>query len=37
MDSPTFSVPVPGGSLVGRTAGAGPPVLLLHGGPGHTR
>ena len=29
-----FTVPVPGGSLSGWLAGAGPPVLLLHGGPG---
>ncbi len=31
---PQFSVPVSGGSLGGRTTGAGRPVLLLHGGPG---
>jgi pimeloyl-ACP methyl ester carboxylesterase len=29
-----FTFPVPGGSLVGWLEGAGPPVLLLHGGPG---
>lgn len=29
-----FSVAVPGGELVGFTAGGGPEVLLLHGGPG---
>ena len=33
MQSETFAAPVPGGSLVGRTAGNGRPVLLLHGGP----
>jgi pimeloyl-ACP methyl ester carboxylesterase len=29
-----FTVAVPGGSLGGWVAGAGPPALLLHGGPG---
>jgi pimeloyl-ACP methyl ester carboxylesterase len=29
-----LSVPAVGGSLVGWIAGSGPPVLLLHGGPG---
>ena len=32
----SFSVPVEGGALVGARAGAGPPALLLHGGPGIT-
>ena len=30
----TFVVSVPGGSLTGWRAGSGPPVLILHGGPG---
>jgi pimeloyl-ACP methyl ester carboxylesterase len=30
----TFAADVPGGSLGGTVAGAGPAVLLLHGGPG---
>ena len=29
-----FAVPVSGGKLGGWVAGEGPPVLLLHGGPG---
>ncbi len=29
-----FRVPVPGGSITGWLAGDGPPVLVLHGGPG---
>ena len=29
-----FTLPVPGGSLAGWLEGAGPPTLLLHGGPG---
>ena len=29
-----FTIAVPGGLLGGWLAGAGPPVLLLHGGPG---
>ena len=29
-----FTVPVPGGALGGWAVGEGPPVLLLHGGPG---
>jgi pimeloyl-ACP methyl ester carboxylesterase len=33
MDANRFSAPAPGGALVGRQVGDGPPVLLLHGGP----
>jgi pimeloyl-ACP methyl ester carboxylesterase len=29
-----FRAPVPGGSITGWLAGDGPPVLVLHGGPG---
>ena len=29
-----FRVPVPGGSITGWLVGDGPPVLILHGGPG---
>ncbi len=32
--SSTFVVSVPGGSLSGWRAGSGPPVVILHGGPG---
>ena len=34
MDTETFEAPVRGGTLVGKVAGSGTPVLLLHGGPG---
>jgi pimeloyl-ACP methyl ester carboxylesterase len=34
MDGQRFEVEVPGGTLVGTVLGTGPPVLLLHGGPG---
>lgn len=34
MEAQTFEAQVPGGTLVGRVAGSGLPVLLLHGGPG---
>ena len=34
MDGETFEAEVRGGTLVGKVAGAGTPVLLLHGGPG---
>jgi pimeloyl-ACP methyl ester carboxylesterase len=34
MDRMPFAVPVVGGVIGGWVAGSGPPVLLLHGGPG---
>jgi pimeloyl-ACP methyl ester carboxylesterase len=34
MTGETFEAPVPGGVLVGTVEGDGPPVLVLHGGPG---
>lgn len=34
MDKTAFSAPVHGGVLSGWVAGDGPPVLMLHGGPG---
>jgi pimeloyl-ACP methyl ester carboxylesterase len=34
MAAQRFEVEVPGGTLVGTVTGEGPPVLLLHGGPG---
>jgi pimeloyl-ACP methyl ester carboxylesterase len=34
MERASFAAEVPGGRLGGWTAGDGPPVLLLHGGPG---
>jgi len=34
MAAQRFEVEVPGGTLVGTVTGDGPPVLLLHGGPG---
>ncbi|MGA8680910.1 MAG: alpha/beta hydrolase [Acidimicrobiales bacterium] len=34
MEREEFSVAVPGGHLAGWVAGSGPPVLMLHGGPG---
>jgi pimeloyl-ACP methyl ester carboxylesterase len=34
MRGRSFSAPVDGGQLSGTIAGSGPPVLLLHGGPG---
>ena len=34
MAAQRFEVEVPGGTLVGTVTGVGPPVLLLHGGPG---
>lgn len=33
-DPQRFDVPVDGGAIVGMTIGSGPPVVLLHGGPG---
>jgi pimeloyl-ACP methyl ester carboxylesterase len=36
MDTTTFSAPADGGVLSGWVAGAGQPVLVLHGGPGLT-
>lgn len=34
MSAEEFLVPVPGGSITGWAHGDGPPVLILHGGPG---
>lgn len=34
MDAEQFLAPVPGGGVTGWTTGDGPPVLILHGGPG---
>ena len=34
MQEERFTVDVPGGQLAGRIRGGGPPLLLLHGGPG---
>jgi pimeloyl-ACP methyl ester carboxylesterase len=34
MTAETFEAPVPGGVLAGTVEGDGPPVLVLHGGPG---
>jgi pimeloyl-ACP methyl ester carboxylesterase len=34
MSRQSVRAPVPGGTLVGWSEGSGPPVLLLHGGPG---
>ena len=36
MTRETFDAPVPGGMLAGTVEGDGPPVLVLHGGPGLT-
>jgi proline iminopeptidase len=34
VNADEFLAPVPGGSVTGWTTGDGPPVLILHGGPG---